>query len=114
MKFKAPCFKVKIKGQSQGQRAEARSQVKVKVKYLAQLCPVQQRATTSIIMITYLSVIHVISGCMQINHGDDYSESKYSVESVSGKYLENGWSNQHGDFSVEFVMEKLTPLFFCT
>ena len=37
-----------------------------------------------------------------------YSESKYSVESVSGKYLKNGWSDQHGDFSVEFVIEKLT------
>ncbi len=45
---------------------------------------------------------------------DLYSESKYSVESVSGKYLENGWSDQHEDFSVEFVMEKLTTLFFCT
>ncbi len=44
----------------------------------------------------------------------DYSESKYSVQSVSGKYLKNGWSNQHGDFSVEFVIEKLTTLFFCT
>ncbi len=43
-----------------------------------------------------------------------YSESKYSVESVSGKYLENGWSYQHGDFSVEFIIEKLTILFFCT
>ncbi len=43
-----------------------------------------------------------------------YSESKYSVESVTGKYLENGWSDQHGDFSVEFVIEKLTTLFFCT
>ncbi len=43
-----------------------------------------------------------------------YSESKYSVESVLGKYLENGWSDQHRDFSVEFVMEKLTTLFFCT
>ncbi len=41
-----------------------------------------------------------------------YSESKYSVESVSGKYLENGWSYQHRDFSVEFVIEKLTILFF--
>ncbi len=39
-----------------------------------------------------------------------YSESKYSVESVFGKYLENGWSNQHGNFSVEFVIEKLTTL----
>ena len=35
--------------------------------------------------------------------GDNYSESKYSVESVSGKYLENGWSYQHRDFSIEFV-----------
>ena len=41
-----------------------------------------------------------------------YSESKYSVESVSGIYLENGWSDQHGDFSVELVIEKLTTLFF--
>ncbi len=40
-----------------------------------------------------------------------YSESKYSVESVSGKYLENGWSEQHGDFSVEFVIEKLITLY---
>ncbi len=45
---------------------------------------------------------------------EDYSESKYSVESVSGKYLENGWSDQHRDFTVEFVVEKLTTLFFCT
>ncbi len=37
-----------------------------------------------------------------------FSESKYSVESVSGKYLENGWLNQLGDFSIEFVIEKLT------
>ena len=37
-----------------------------------------------------------------------YSESKYSVESVSGKYLENGWSDQHRDFSVEFVVEKFS------
>ena len=29
-----------------------------------------------------------------------------------GKYLENGWSDQHGDFSVEFVIEKLTTLNF--
>ncbi len=43
-----------------------------------------------------------------------YSESKYSVESVSGKYLENGLSDQHGDFSSEFVIENLTTLFFCT
>ena len=35
----------------------------------------------------------------------DYSESKYSVESVSGKYLENGWSDQNGDFSDEFVLK---------
>ncbi len=35
-----------------------------------------------------------------------YSESKYSVESVSGKYLENGWSDQHRDLNVEFVIEK--------
>ncbi len=34
------------------------------------------------------------------------------MESVSGKYLENGWSDEHGDFSVEFVIEKLTTLFF--
>ena len=34
-----------------------------------------------------------------------YSESKYSVESVSGIYLENGWSDQHWDFSVELVIE---------
>ncbi len=40
----------------------------------------------------------------------NYSDSKYSVESVSGKYLENGLSDQHGDFSVEFVIEKLTTL----
>ena len=43
-----------------------------------------------------------------------YSESKYSVESVSGQYLENGWWDQHGDFSIEFVIVKLTTLFFCT
>ncbi len=41
-----------------------------------------------------------------------YCESKYSVESVLGKYLENGWSDQHGDFSIEFVIDKLTTLFF--
>ena len=35
-----------------------------------------------------------------------YSESKYSVESVYGKYLENGWSNQLEDFSIEFIIEK--------
>ena len=29
-------------------------------------------------------------------------KTEYSVESVSSKYLENGWSDQHGDFSVEF------------
>ncbi len=29
-----------------------------------------------------------------------YSESKYSAESVSGKYLENGWLDQHGDYKV--------------
>ncbi len=39
-----------------------------------------------------------------------YSESKYSVQLVSDKYLENGCSNQHRDFSVEFVIEKLTTL----
>ncbi len=48
------------------------------------------------------------------HHKTNYSDSKYSVESVSGKYLENGWSDQHGDFSVELVIEKLTTLFFCT
>ncbi len=36
----------------------------------------------------------------------DYRESKYSVESVSGKYLENDWSDQHEGFSVEFVIKK--------
>ncbi len=45
---------------------------------------------------------------------ETYSESKYCVELVSGKSLENGWSDQHGDFGVEFVVEKLTTLFFCT
>ncbi len=38
-----------------------------------------------------------------VSHLDTYSESKYSVVSVSGKYLKNGWSDQHGDFSVEFI-----------
>ena len=31
------------------------------------------------------------------------------MESVSGKYLENGWSDQHGDFSVEFVITWTSP-----
>ncbi len=37
-----------------------------------------------------------------------YSESKYSVELLSSKYLVNSLSDQCGDFSIEFRMEKLT------
>ncbi len=37
-----------------------------------------------------------------------YSESKYSVELLSCRYLKNWRSDQRGDFSVEFRIEKLT------
>ncbi len=42
-----------------------------------------------------------------------YSESKYSVESVSGKYLENGWPDQHWDFFCTWwPFSDLQPWFF--
>ncbi len=41
-----------------------------------------------------------------------YSESNYSVESVSGKYLKKGWSDLHGYFSIEFVIEKIDNFIF--
>ena len=56
-----------------------------------------------------VTILHLIIFPQEENN---YSESKYSVESVSGKYLENGWSDQYGDFSVEFIIEKLTTLLY--
>ncbi len=55
-------------------------------------------------------LIHPLSPSYYLNGGvTPYSESKYSLESISGKYLENGWSDQHGNFSIDFVNCCITP-----
>ena len=56
----------------------------------------------------FLTFIHVYILHLKNINIINYSESKYSVELLSCKYLVNRWSDQHGDFSVEFRIEKLT------